>query len=77
MVFTGFGVAGVIGPMLGGKIRDAFGNYHNAFTISAIMLLIGAVLAFFLKVPKVEPTALSAASSGDAKEAAGREVVRK
>ncbi|MCX6925194.1 MAG: OFA family MFS transporter, partial [Verrucomicrobia bacterium] len=34
LVFTGFGVAGVIGPMLGGKIRDAFGNYHNAFTIS-------------------------------------------
>jgi OFA family oxalate/formate antiporter-like MFS transporter len=61
LVFTGFGVAGVIGPMLGGKIRDAFGSYHNAFTISAIMLLAGAVLAFILKAPKTEPAPLPAA----------------
>jgi MFS transporter, OFA family, oxalate/formate antiporter len=54
LVFTGFGVAGVIGPMLGGKIRDAFGNYHNAFVISAVMLLIGAALAFLAKPPKTE-----------------------
>ena len=60
LVFTGFGVAGVIGPMLGGKIRDAFGNYHNAFTISAIMLLAGAVLAFILKSPKTEPAPIPA-----------------
>jgi MFS transporter, OFA family, oxalate/formate antiporter len=52
LVFTGFGVAGVIGPMLGGKIRDAYGNYDHAFTISAIMLLIGAVLAFAMRTPK-------------------------
>ena len=54
LVFTGFGVAGVIGPMLAGKIRDTFGNYHNAFTISAIMLLVGAVLAFAVRPPKTD-----------------------
>ena len=67
LVFTGFGVAGVIGPMLGGKIRDAFGTYHNAFTISAIMLLVGAVLAFMLKSPKSEPAPLPAGRGGDQK----------
>jgi OFA family oxalate/formate antiporter-like MFS transporter len=67
LVFTGFGVAGVIGPMLGGKIRDAFGSYHNAFTISAIMLLVGAVLAFLLKAPKLEPAPLPASSAGSQK----------
>ncbi len=67
LVFTGFGVAGTIGPMLGGKIRDAFGNYHNAFTISAIMLLAGAVLAFALKSPKTEPAPLPAGPVGGQK----------
>jgi OFA family oxalate/formate antiporter-like MFS transporter len=76
-VFTGFGVAGVIGPMLGGKIHDKFGSYHSAFTISAIMLLIGAALAFFLKTPTPQPARQPVAPAGDAKEAAGREVVRK
>jgi OFA family oxalate/formate antiporter-like MFS transporter len=57
LVFTGFGVAGVVGPILGGRIRDAFGSYLHAFTISAVMLLFGALLAFFLRSPKsrVEP----------------------
>ena len=53
-VFTGFGVAGVIGPMLAGRIRDAYGNYHNAFVISGVMLLVGAALAFIVKSPKTE-----------------------
>ncbi len=67
LVFTGFGVAGVIGPMLGGKIRDDFGNYHNAFTIAAIMLLAGAVLAFILKIPKLEPAPVAADPVGNQK----------
>lgn len=55
LVFTGFGVAGVIGPMLAARIRDTSGNYHYAFVISAIMLLLGAALAFILKAPKTGP----------------------
>jgi OFA family oxalate/formate antiporter-like MFS transporter len=37
-VFTGFGVAGVFGPLLGGKIRDVTGTYSTSYTISAVML---------------------------------------
>jgi MFS transporter, OFA family, oxalate/formate antiporter len=77
LVFTGFGVAGVVGPMLGAKIHDAFGSYRNAFIISAIMLLLGVVLAFFLKSPKTEAAPPTAEPSGDAKAAAGREAARK
>ncbi len=44
-VFTAFGVAGVCGPLLGGKLRDLTGSYATAYTISAVMLLGGAVLA--------------------------------
>ncbi len=54
LVFTGFGVAGVTGSLLGGKARDLFHSYAHAFTICAIMLLAGAVLAFLLKSPKLD-----------------------
>jgi OFA family oxalate/formate antiporter-like MFS transporter len=77
LVFTGFGVAGVIGPMLGGKIRDTFENYHNAFTISAIMLLAGAVLAFLLKSPKQQPIPLPVGPIGGQTRVGEAEAVRK
>jgi len=50
-VFTGFGAAGVIGPLLGGKIRDATGSYATSFKISAVLLIAGAILAMFTKSP--------------------------
>jgi OFA family oxalate/formate antiporter-like MFS transporter len=59
MVFTGFGVAGVFGPMLGGRIRDLSGSYGTSFTVSAVLLILGAVLAFLIRAPKsavVTPT---------------------
>jgi OFA family oxalate/formate antiporter-like MFS transporter len=77
LVFTGFGVAGTIGPMLAGKIRDASGNYHNAFTISAIMLLAGAVLAFILKSPKLEPAPVPAGPTGSQASVGQAEAIRK
>jgi OFA family oxalate/formate antiporter-like MFS transporter len=54
-LFTGFGVAGVTGSVLGGRVRDLFGSYTYAFITCGVMLLAGAVLAFFLKSPKIEP----------------------
>jgi OFA family oxalate/formate antiporter-like MFS transporter len=77
LVFTGFGVAGTIGPMLGSKIYDKYGNYHNAFIISAIMLLAGAVLAFILKSPKIESAPLPTGPIGNQKSAGQAEALRK
>ena len=51
-VFTGFGVAGVLGSRYGGMIRDFFGSYAMAYKICAVMLLVAAVLAFFTRAPK-------------------------
>jgi OFA family oxalate/formate antiporter-like MFS transporter len=51
ILFTGFGVAGVLGPILGGRIRDGLGSYTYSYTISAILLLIGAAIAFGVKSP--------------------------
>ena len=59
-LFTAFGVAGVTGSVLGGRVRDRFGSYTYAFITCGIMLLVGAVLAFLLEAPKLEPAPLSA-----------------
>ena len=68
-VFTAFGVAGVTGSVLGGRVRDLFGSYTYALITCGIMLLVGAVLAFILKSPKLEPAPLSAGPVGGQKSA--------
>ena len=52
IVFTGFGVAGVLGSRYGGMIRDLLGSYSMAYKICAAMLAVAAVLAFFTRAPK-------------------------
>lgn len=51
-VFTAFGVAGVSGSLLGGRVADIFKNYQTAYTVSGIMLLVGVVLALATRAPK-------------------------
>jgi len=57
LVFTAFGVAGILGPILGGRIRDLSGSYAASYVISAVMLLIGAGLAFRKRRVEPEPAA--------------------
>jgi MFS transporter, OFA family, oxalate/formate antiporter len=54
LVFTAFGVAGVLGPLLGGRMRDLAGSYGMSYTISACMLVVAAGLAFFMRSPEDE-----------------------
>ena len=59
LVFTAFGVAGVVGPLLGAGINDHFKSYDYAYLISAAMLALGAVLAALTKPPatRADPAA--------------------
>lgn len=50
-VFTSYGIAGIIGPILGGAVFDATGSYLYAFIPAGILCLIAAVLSFFTKAP--------------------------
>jgi len=50
-VFLAYGVGGIFGPILGGKMGD-LNNFALAFTISGIAVLIGTLLISFVKAPK-------------------------
>jgi MFS family permease len=54
-VFTAWGVGGILGPILSGRIFDAYKNFGNAYLIAAICLLIAAALTFFTRPPKEKP----------------------
>lgn len=43
-IFLGYGIAGVIGPLVGGFLFDIFKNYHLALSISGVMSLIGLIV---------------------------------
>ncbi|MFH1068394.1 MAG: OFA family MFS transporter [Candidatus Glassbacteria bacterium] len=51
LVFTSYGVAGIVGPILGGKVFDLTGDYKIAFISGGIFCFVAAGLSFFLKKP--------------------------
>jgi OFA family oxalate/formate antiporter-like MFS transporter len=51
LVFTAWGAGGIIGPLMGGIIRDATGAYGLAYVLSSILSAISLVLALTLKHP--------------------------
>lgn len=55
LLFTAFGVAGVLGPILGGKIRDVSGSWTMSFMASAGMLAVAAILAYVIKLRTQKP----------------------
>jgi OFA family oxalate/formate antiporter-like MFS transporter len=51
LVFTSYGVAGILGPILGGRVFDLTGSYLYAFIPAGVLCLIAALLSFFTKKP--------------------------
>jgi len=47
-VFLAYGVGGIAGPILGGKLGD-MGNFPLAFTIAGVAVLIGTLLTIMIK----------------------------
>ncbi len=47
VLFTAWGVGGVIGPMLAGRIADTTGSYAGAYNIAGMLLMFAFVLAMF------------------------------
>lgn len=51
-VFLAYGVGGIFGPMMGGRLGD-LGNFPLAFTICGVLCLVAAVMIAFVRPPKV------------------------
>jgi len=62
ILFSAWGVGGVVGPMLGAKIADATGSYSLAFTIAAGLLIVAAAVGFFIKPYKASTSSNRAAA---------------
>ncbi|MCS7099163.1 MAG: OFA family MFS transporter [Sulfolobales archaeon] len=49
LIFTGWGISGLIFPALGGYIRDVTGGYEVALLIASAVSLVGALMCVYLK----------------------------
>jgi OFA family oxalate/formate antiporter-like MFS transporter len=51
LLFTAWGVAGIIGPRIGGKLFDRFGNYKAAFYTAAVLAIVALLFEFMARRP--------------------------
>lgn len=52
MVFLGYGVAGILGPIVAGQAKDVLGSYNVAFILCGVLCILAAALAFITKAPR-------------------------
>ncbi len=52
LVFTSYGVGGLIGPIMAGYVFDVTGSYEMAFLVAGILAIIAAVISLALRPPK-------------------------
>ena len=50
-ILTAWGVGGIVGPLIAAKVKDATGSYHGTLLPVAIMLVVAAVIPFFVHRP--------------------------
>ena len=56
LVITAWGIGGVLGPLVGGIVRDATGTYAVSYLISAGLSFLGVLISMKLGSPETEPT---------------------
>ncbi len=52
IIFTAWGVGGVLGPLVGGIVRDQIGGFAIGYIISIIVSAVGLILSLFVTKPK-------------------------
>jgi OFA family oxalate/formate antiporter-like MFS transporter len=52
LLFTAFGAAGVLGPIVAARIYDATTSYRAFYILSAALLVVGALLASVTRAPR-------------------------
>jgi OFA family oxalate/formate antiporter-like MFS transporter len=54
LVFTAWGVGGLVLPILSGRIFDATGSFSGAYVVGGFVMLVAAGLTFATKAPREE-----------------------
>ncbi len=55
LLFTSFGLAGFLGPWIGGLLKDTTGTYYAPFLVGAAMVTISVAITAFIKQPERKP----------------------
>ena len=61
VLFTAWGAAGMLGPIIAGRVYDAFGDYRYAFFTAAALALVALASLNFARVPGREAMAAAPA----------------
>jgi len=54
LIFTGWGIAAVIGPILGGVVVMKSGTYTVSYILAGVLLVIGTLLTLLIKAPETQ-----------------------
>ncbi len=63
LLFTAWGVAGIIGPRIGGKLFDTYKNYQAAFYTAAALSVVALVFEYLARRPEAPAGAKVAAAT--------------
>lgn len=55
LIFSGWGVAGIAGPLIGAWVRATTGGWENAFWILAVLSVVGIILSLLSRLPLAQP----------------------
>jgi OFA family oxalate/formate antiporter-like MFS transporter len=53
LVFSGWGIAAIIGPILGGIAMVKYGTYSMSYNVAGVLLLIGTLFVTLIKPPAI------------------------
>lgn len=67
---TGFGVAGIVSPLVFGILLDKTGNWMVPFAVSAGLLLVGALASFFVRPRPIDVEEEEAGEQGSSRDSA-------
>lgn len=74
MVITAWGIGGVLGPLLGGIVRDVTGVYTYSYMASAVISFMGAMISLKISAPdekhEVHPADIGQGYTSDAQDKA-------
>jgi MFS family permease len=63
LMFTGWGLGGIIGPMIAASMFDSVGNYKSAYMLAAILLIISIGIAMTFNMSKEKSLILQKSAS--------------